>query len=359
MRQPAKRFLYKIWTRYDGFTPQKIPERLDARGRLRLGWVQYLDLIDVGAEVWIYFHGSRSAGVYVKGFVDEVDQAAACVFLRLREISTDQPLTDAATNVLVAEAVAQRYRQVFFLPQTLLQPVADCTLDNCKARHCDRCDRWRAIPLIEDANINWPGRLPAFLTDFVAAYWVVPSRCFLWYEGSTVSTLVDAGSDLFYRFKTGEARLAYPLARGVYEILRRRRTLAFDCVVPVPLSPDKVEAQELNRTLALAREIAALLGTKVRPLLSLAAPISKRRLRNDGVTIRQFEQRYTDLLEVDVTGRGFSRVLLVDDVCDHGSTLRCATTRLLAEIPGLEIVGAAAGQMIVKEAVRDQLGIVA
>ena len=60
MRQPRKRFLYKIWSRYDGFTPTRIPDRGDGRGRLILGWTRYIDVIEAGAEVWVYFYGPHA-----------------------------------------------------------------------------------------------------------------------------------------------------------------------------------------------------------------------------------------------------------------------------------------------------------
>jgi hypothetical protein len=50
------KFLYKIYSGYDGFTPARIPERLLPRSILRLSWARYMDSVEVGDEVWIYFH---------------------------------------------------------------------------------------------------------------------------------------------------------------------------------------------------------------------------------------------------------------------------------------------------------------
>lgn len=355
------RFLYKIWSGYDGFTPRRIPERRDPKNRLILGWTHYIDMLEPGAEVWVYFHWQNryERGVYVKGFVDEIDDARQQVYLRVREHSTGRPLTDERTNGQVAEAVAQRNRQVFYLPETLLPPVADCTLENCKAGYCERCERWRSIPLVAAADLRRPSRLPSTIRDFVPGFWVVPSRCFLWREGASVSRAIQAGSDMFYRFKAGEARLAYPLARGIYDALSARGTLDFDCIVPIPLSTDKASSGELHRTLTLARELGQLLGVRAAEILTLHGPISKRKLRNAGVSMREFERRYLDLLTVDDRIGRYDRVLLVDDVCDHGSTMRCAVERLLYARPGLEVTCAAAAQMIVKEAVRQYSRLVA
>ena len=93
-------------------------------------------------------------------------------------------------------------------------------------------------------------------------------------------------------------------------------------------------------------------------MLSLRLPISKRRLRNAGMKAVAFEQRYSQLLAVDAGVTRYSRVLLVDDVCDHGSTMGCCAARLQAAHPGLVIVAAAAGQMAIKEAVRSSKRII-
>ena len=61
----------------------------------------------------------------------------------------------------------------------------------------------------------------------------------------------------------------------MYEVLRQNGTLHFDCIVPIPLSPDKQERGQLNRTRILAQALAALLRVTVADVLSLSGPISK------------------------------------------------------------------------------------
>ena len=55
---------------------------------------------------------------------------------------------------------------------------------------------------------------------------------------------VRRSSELFYRFKTGEAALSFPLALGMHRALAKARRLDFDVIVPVPLSPDKAKRGE-------------------------------------------------------------------------------------------------------------------
>lgn len=352
------KFLYKIWSGYDGFRPSVIPSRADHRDRLTLGWHHYIDVLEKGAEVWVYFHGPHAfqRGVYVKGFVQEIDPSQNQVLLRMREWSTDEPLADAATNALVADAVAQRGRQVFYLPETLT-PTAECNLQNCAQRQCDNCDRWARLPLVAEETCRWPRRLPDTLLDFVPAYWVIPTRSFVYRMDRPVRRGIRETTDLFYQFKAGEKSLAYPLARGIYEALRRRGTLDFDAIVPIPLSPDK--AEELHRTRKLAEELGRLLGIDVVESLSLREAVSKRRLRNQGWSASRFERHYTSLLQVAPDVGRHTRVLLIDDVCDHGSTLRCGSQRLRQADSAIQVTAVAAGQMVIREAVSDETALVA
>ena len=104
------KFLYKIYSGYDGFTPARIPERLLPRRVLRLSWARYMDSVEVGDEVWIYFYGPHNfrPGVYAKGFIQTKVPDESQAHLRVREYATDAPLTDAITTERIARAVSAR-----------------------------------------------------------------------------------------------------------------------------------------------------------------------------------------------------------------------------------------------------------
>lgn len=104
------RFLYKIYSGNDGFAPRRLPERLVDGHYLWLGWDRYLDAVDAGDQVWVYFHGPHrfEPGVYVRGFVDRTDYDGRRIRLRVVDASTDALITDAAVSRLVAEQVAKR-----------------------------------------------------------------------------------------------------------------------------------------------------------------------------------------------------------------------------------------------------------
>jgi len=95
-------------------------------------------------------------------------------------------------------------------------------------------------------------------------------------------------------------------------------------------------------------------------VLSLNKPISKHRLRTDlGLTAKQFERQYRQALTADPGARALSRILLLDDVCTEGSTLRCAVQAIREMNADCTIVAVTAGQMILKSVVRDKAPLVA
>jgi len=353
----AVRFLYKIYSNYDGFTPRRIEERLHHGNLLKLGWSRYLDSVSIGDECWVYFHGRHSftPGVYIKGFIRSINAGENSTQLRVREYHQDIPLTDEESGQRIAQTVAPRFRQVFLWPDEW-NVVPECNVASCRKRECSHCETWLGLPVIEAAHVSPPGGCAA--TPVMPAYWIVPRRCYLHQEQKRIAPWTYRMTHIFEDFKLGEKGYTYPLALGMYEALRRRNELDFQAIVPVPLSPDKVAAKELHRTRALATELARLLGIRVKELLSLSDPISKRRMRLEGYTTSQFESRYYRYLQVDPAVANFGHILLVDDVITHGSTIRVATARLQHEKSDLKVSVASAGQMIVRAAVSDEAGFV-
>ena len=341
------KFLYKIYSGYDGFRPEVLPDRIDNH-RLRLGWKNYIDVVEKGWECWIYFHGPHKFdnGVYAKGFVDSIDLERRKASLRIREYSIDAPITSEETSARIAEAVSTRGQQVFIWPDEWAVP-GNCDLKQCKKRQCEACSTWATLPLIEKADSKAPGRLRwSRYEDIVSGHWIVPSRCFETHILPVVKNLTMR----FTAFKMGETRYAYPFALSMFEQLRRRELLEYDYIVPVPLSPDKAEAGEKHRTRELAMELGHLLAVTVLEMLSLSTSISKRRMLNHGFTVAQFEKRYREALQANIPDDA-KRILLVDDVITKGSTIAQALETIQTVRPCIAIVVATAGQMIVKEAV--------
>lgn len=356
------KFVYKIHSGFDGFTPKRVPERMTGK-TLRLGWKRYVDAVEPGDEIWVYFHGPHAFdnGVYVKGIAEDVLYDERKVLLRVTEHSTDHPLTDATLSSRISSVVSTRYQQVFVLPEELdAAPVCTVTSTaaSCQARACASCPTWKALPTVNRRILATPHRLSGRVDRFAPAYWVVARRSFLYKRGKTIRRGVRRTSEMFTRFKTGEQALAFPLALAMHRALAKAHRLDFDVIVPVPLSPDKEENGELHRTLALANELSQLSGTPVRQWLTLAGPVSKRSLRlGQGYGAAAFERAYAKMLRAHPKLVTVEHVLLVDDVCTEGSTLRACADAIRAINPDATVVASTAGQMTVHQAVTDPTGL--
>lgn len=347
------KFLYKINSRYDGFTPSRIPERMNEQGCLVLGWKRYIDEIELGAECWVYFRGPHrfQDGVYAKGVVSDVNRKNARILLTVNEYCCDAPITDAPTTARVAEAVSAHYTQVFLWPEQW-DHSPECNASTCKDRLCDRCETWQSLPLISNGAYQHPSRLSGNFDVFVPAFWILPPRSYILQQSVKLKTGLHTVTNMFGNFKLGETAYGYSFAYGMYEVLNRHDILDFDEIVPIPLSPDKADKGELHRTRLLGKEVSRLTNKPVRERLRLTSPISKRSMLSSGSTTKEFEDRYYDLLEV--VGTSFSeRILLIDDVATHGSTITQALRRLNEVGPDLSIVVATAGQMITRPNVAD------
>lgn len=350
------KFLFKINSGYDGFEPLRMPMRM--RGQiLELGWGNYIEAVEPGDEVWVYFKGPHrfENGVYARGRVASVDDPSRRVLLSVHEYAVDRPLVGDPLAGQLAAVVATPYRQVFLVPEAL--PLApECSLAStaasCERRLCEVCSVWHGLQVIAPSDLAWPSRLPADLSVFAPAYWVVAPRSV---AHGRESRGVAATSELFGRFKLGERRIAFPLALGMRAALRARAATSVDALVPIPLSPEKAQRGELHRTEALADELHLLTGTAAKPLLGLAEPISKRAL---GLSAARFELEYSQRLTVDAEVASLRAVLLIDDVCTNGSTLACAYRALKAAAPSLVVGATTAAQMTVKSAVANLEAVV-
>lgn len=362
------RFLYKINSGYGGpggrFTPSKIGERLIDGQHLLLGWTRYLEAVDEGDRVWVYFKGPQQyqPGVYAWGYVAKIDEAEREVMLRVTNWSDRAPLTDPETGAFVARAVAQWYEQVFVLPEGWANAPTcsvDTTAASCRERKCEWCGTWRSLPLIDPATHRRPRRLTAHVAAFAPAYWVVPPRAFL--TRDDVISGIRNTTDLFKSFKAGRGVLAHPLALGMYEALHRRGLVGendYDAIVPVPLSPEKMKRGENHRTRLLADELSQWIAAPVAEWIDLDGNVSKRTLIAQGYTQADFEAIYASKLVVSADVQGAERVLLVDDVCTHGSTLRTIAKALRRVEPSVDVVTATAGLMVVKPVVADAYRLV-
>jgi len=236
------------------------------------------------------------------------------------------------------------------LPETLgVKPacVMHTTAASCQARLCGGCPNWTAMRTISRRVLRMPSRLAGHVNNFAPAYWVLPRHNSLYDMVRPVPPYIQSSTDVFYRLKDGEGALAYPLALGMRKALDAARRLDFDAIVPVPLSPDKLEAMELHRTRALATELGQLLNVPVREWLLLSEPVSRRHLMCLGLSRDYFETQYATKLRIVGDFNEVTDVLVVDDVCIEGSTLRLCCDAIWEANPACRVTATTAGQMMV------------
>src|SRR2546425_12172027 len=155
------RFIYKINSAYDGFTPAKIPERLRSGSRMKLGWKRYVEVVERGHEVWVYFRGPHAfaSGVYIKGVVRKIDARREQVSLRVKEYDAEAPLTDEETSRRVAK-IARPNRRPAFLLRSPDRRGWFSTPVPCSDHRGGRCPPLQAMPPQARRRHSPPHRLP-------------------------------------------------------------------------------------------------------------------------------------------------------------------------------------------------------
>jgi predicted amidophosphoribosyltransferase len=354
----ASQFLYCVHTAIGGFDPRDLPARLVGRDRLALEWPGCASAPAPGDEVAIVVHASRGIreGVYVEGVVDSLDESAGQVVLRVDRLAAAQPLSEPTILPPGSRVRWGAYDEVFMLPDDSAL-VRVCALDSSaslgRRRKCH-------LPIVTARALAWPPRLSRSFTHYAPAFWVLAADAFLYQAERPVRAEVEAASGLCLRFKFGETALASALAIGIYEALSARVVGGFDCVTPIPLSPEKAAARRPHRARELALHVGELLGIELVELLSLETDISKGARRAvDGIPAAQFEAEYAERLKLDDVVRDVSRLLVVDDICQEGSTLTAGLAAIRSANHHATAVAAVAGQMATRAAVRDHRSLLA
>ncbi len=173
--------------------------------------------------------------------------------------------------------------------------------------HCSIC----ALPYAREAGLS--SRCQECLTD-------VPAFERLYATGLFEGPLMEA----VYRFKyEGGVSLDRPLAELMVDCLPKDMAERIDALVPVPLESSRLKSRLYNQSDLLARHLSRTLQIPVLRCLERKAGGRPQQGLTRKERIANVKKAFSCSQPVN-----HARLLLVDDVCTTGATLRCCADQL-------------------------------
>jgi len=335
-------FIYRINVNYDGFYPSGIPARRSGNNLL-FNWAAYLEALDIGDLVLVYFFGGNSKkGVYALARINRLDLSKNenNVKASLIKFSSDdqEPLIPYENNRDYFDPLFRLRRRgsEISVPSDFENLTYDLLRksDNILSRCCQlglilpgspefpkfKITQVRLADLEKDVskNIKEKGIISAYLIRPRQASWILRSPDYV--QDITLA---------FNAFKKGDMSLISVFADALETQLRRNRgnnrsKLSF--ITAVPLCQHKAKAGETDRVANLAKALALRLGVPYEPLFYLKGRVSRRLYKSLGYSTEKFINDYQQNLlirrsgmirELAVSNR---EMLLVDDVYTDGIT---------------------------------------
>lgn len=357
-------YLYRISSEFDGFTPKKIPDRVKDRTVFTYNWNQYFDQLERGDIVFTYFIGSGvKRGIYLISKITKVEspniaRAKVLLFDSLNPIVADENLTK------YNKAIFNRPRGSVFVIPAYLEPAFDeilrnkliSTIEVSEPIDCYRCFEKNVFPcekcsiFDKDYMINFRKEVTIKIPGYVritAPFWVIPHQ-----SNWTKTTIRQHTiSRIFYNFKAGVRQYAKLFSRGIKKAIDAEpvmKSVKFDLLLGVPISPLKEKQEEFDRVKELCSELSKIVKIPyLEGALSLSAHISRkeyRRLYGD----TKFIEDYCKALKLEVESLNSKNVLIVDDVITDGMTLRAISEKIKKRFPEAVLYGAAGAIMAKK-----------
>jgi hypothetical protein len=351
------KYLYKINSLYDGFTPQKIEERMEKGTFLTFNWREYFDEVEPGDVVFTYFIGSGvKKGVYlickvskimdnrkVLGRVLRYDQKEPLIspteFAEYENAIITRPIGSVYVIPSLLDIAFEDLRKKVTISEIEVGEVANCY--RCETKNCSECSLLKPNFLIK-----WENEVAlkiSLMEQVISPFWIIPRQSH-WMK-KTISE--HPISRIWYDFKSGYTAYAKLFAFGILKAMENdpRFNAQFDFVLGVPLSPEKKRNNELDRVSELCEILSS--ETKIPYLpegLSLTANVTKGEYRRLGKTT--FGPDYYAALKLEFpTSLNDKTVLLIDDVVTDGTTFRIISRKIKDSYPDCHIFGAAAGIM--------------
>ena len=352
------KYLYKINSSYDGFTPEKIEERMEKGTFLTLNWREYFDEVELGDFVFAYFTGNGvTNGVYL---ICKVSRKLSNkkVLSRVLRYNQNKPLISPRVFGKYQKNIMNRpIGSVFVIPSFLditfealqkkvtiseIEMKEDANCYKCKLKSCAECPLLNPNFLIK-WNTEVALKIPS-LDLIVSPFWVIPRQSH-WMKKTITEHPI---SRIFYDFKLGYKAYAKLFAYGILRAIEndpRFSNIRFDYILGVPLSPEKKKNHEVDRVVELCKIISD--ETKIPYLpkaLTLAAHITRREYKRLGKTT--FVHDYYAKLKIVVSGSLNNRtILIIDDVMTDGVTFSVISNKIKDSYPDCCIFAASAGIM--------------
>jgi len=364
------KYLYKINSSYDGFTPQKIEERMK-NGTLVYKWREYFDDLEKGDIIFTYFVGPKVVkGIYLiaKVLTIRPNRQVKC---RVLHHHSEKPLVpEAQFKKYEKKIITKRLGSVYVIPPSLdkqfesfykKEVVSELYFDRevkcekCYERKSFRCGSCRLFN--PNVLIKWDNeisrRIPG-IKEIAAPFWIIPRQQHWMKESFSNHNISDA----FYSFKAGYCAYSRLFAHGIMKAIRNHPELSrikFDCLAGIPLSPKKKKNGELDRVSELCKIISKESRIPyMKNGLSLHKSISRRLYKLMGKQQSEFVNRYSQYLTVNPSLKN-KKILLIDDVITDGITLRTIAEAIRLKYPETEIYAATAGIMAKKQNMTPQV----
>lgn len=195
-----------------------------------------------------------------------------------------------------------------------------------------------------NANVLW---FTYSIMGIVSPFLIIPRQSHL--NNKTISE--HTISKMFYRFKSGNKYYSRVFAYGIIKAIEKNshfNSYKFDYILGIPLSPEKIENNELDRVSELCKIVSQEVDVcYLENALTLKKPISRRDYKLLGKS-KNFSRDYYNYLQLEAPDLSNKRILVIDDVITDCVTFYTAARRIDDAFPLSRIYAAAGGIMAKK-----------
>ena len=357
-------YLYRISSSYDGFTPQRIGERLIQQMYITYNWREYFDNLERGDIVFTYFTGPRvRKGIYLISKIVKINKDKKVTGRVLRYDQDKSLVNDVDLRAYGHQIFTRPRGTVFVIPPSLriifedlneilgiseveIHPNINCPECVGKSRLvCEKC------PIMSpNFLIKWEDEVRLQLRKIVeitSPFWIIPRQSH-WIKKSISEHPL---SQMFYSFKAGYEKYSMLFGLGILQAISYHQgfdVTKFDYILGIPLSPDK-KKMEFDRVAELCKIISKGLHVDYRrSCLTLSSAISRKAYKRMDME-HKFRKDYYSFLQISKLDLNNKVVLLIDDVVTDGATLQVAAKKIRDMYPDCQIYAATAGTMAKKK----------